>query len=171
MSALSVNVPPGNIQWQLPSRGRVGMYCLIAAESAIFTIFVVAYVFYIGKSLTGPKPSDVLHTPIFYTVCLLSSSLTIHLAVRRLSAGKMAAFGFWWLLTIVLGGVFLFGTGREWAHLIYDEGLTVSTNLFGTTYYSLVGLHAFHVTMGLAALIAVAIFCFTSQLRREHAER
>src|SRR5271170_7807844 len=102
MSALSVSVPPGNIEWRLPSRGRMGMYCLIAAELAIFTIFVVAYLFYIGKSLTGPKPSDVLHPPILYTVCLLSSSLTIHLAVRRLSAGKMAAFGRWWLLTIVL---------------------------------------------------------------------
>jgi cytochrome c oxidase subunit III len=147
------------------------MYCLIAAESAIFTIFVVAYLFYIGKSLTGPKPSDVLHTPIFYAVCLLSSSLTIHVAVRRLFAGKMAAFGRWWLLTIVLGGVFLFGTAREWSHLIQDEGLTINTNLFGTTYYSLVGLHAFHVTMGLAALTAVALFCFTSQLRPQHAER
>jgi cytochrome c oxidase subunit III len=147
------------------------MYCLIAAESAIFTIFVVAYLFYIGKSLTGPKPGDVLHAPIFYTICLLSSSLTIHLAVRRLSAGKIVAFGFWWLLTIVLGGVFLFGTAREWAHLIQDEGLTISTNLFGTTYYSLVGLHAFHVTMGLAALVAVAIFCFASQLQRDDAER
>src|SRR5580658_8456455 len=171
MSALSVSVPPGNIQWQLPSRGRVGMYCLIAAESAIFTIFVVAYVFYIGKSLTGPKPGDVLHAPIFYTICLLSSSLTIHLAVRRLSAAKIVAFAFWWLLTIVLGGVFLLGTAREWAHLINDEGLTISTNLFGTTYYSLVGLHAFHVTMGLAALITVAIFYFAAELRPEHAER
>jgi len=171
MGAISVSAPPGNIEWQLPSRGRVGMYCLIAAESAIFTIFVVAYLFYIGKSLTGPKPSDVLHAPIFYTICLLSSSLTIHVAVRRLSAGRIMAFGFWWLLTIVLGGVFLFGTAREWAHLIHDEGLTISTNLFGTTYYSLVGLHAFHVTMGLLALIAVAAFCFASQLQREDAER
>jgi cytochrome c oxidase subunit III len=171
MSTLSVGLPERNLEWRLPSRGSVGMYCLIAAESAIFTIFVVAYLFYIGKSLAGPKPADVLHTPIFYTICLLSSSLTIHLAIRRLSAGKIAAFGFWWLLTILLGGVFLFGTAREWAHLIHDEGLTISTNLFGTTYYSLVGLHAFHVTMGLAALIAVAVFCFTSQLRREHAER
>ena len=58
------------------------MYCLIAAETAIFTIFVVAYIFYIGKSLTGPQPNDVLQFPIFCTICLLSSSLTIHLAVR-----------------------------------------------------------------------------------------
>lgn len=171
MSALSVSASPGNIEWRLPSRGRVGMYCLIAAESAIFTIFVVAYLFYIGKSLTGPKPGDVLHAPIFYTVCLLSSSLTIHLAVRRLSAGRIVAFGIWWLFTIVLGGVFLFGTAREWAHLIHDEGLTISTNLFGTTYYSLVGLHAFHVTVGLIALSIVAIFTSLGYLNREHAER
>ena len=57
------------------------MACLIAAESAIFTIFVVAYLFYIGKSASGPMPKDVLRTPVFITICLLSSSLTIHLAV------------------------------------------------------------------------------------------
>ena len=147
------------------------MYCLIAAEAAIFTIFVVAYIFYIGKSQTGPQPKDVLHPPIFYSVCLLASSLTIHAAVGKLNAGNMAAFARWWLLTILLGAMFLFGTGKEWAHLIYDEGLTVSTNLFGTTYYSLVGLHAFHVTMGLLALSLVALFLFAGRLRREHSER
>jgi cytochrome c oxidase subunit 3 len=147
------------------------MYSLIAAEAAIFTIFVVAYLFYVGKSLSGPQPKDVLHAPIFYTVCLLASSLTMHVAVRRLVAGNSAAFARLWLLTIVLGGAFLYGTAREWVHLIFDEGLTVSTNLFGTSYYSLVGLHAFHVTMGLLALILVALFYFANQLRREHAER
>jgi cytochrome c oxidase subunit 3/cytochrome o ubiquinol oxidase subunit 3 len=147
------------------------MWCLIAAEAAIFTIFVVAYLFYLGKSTAGPQPKDVLHVPVFYTFCLLASSLTVHVAVRKLIAGRMAAFRTLWLLTIVLGGVFLFGTAREWIHLIYDEGLTISTNLFGTTYYSLVGLHAFHVTMGLLALITVAVFYFAAWLRREHAER
>ena len=171
MSTLSVSFPEGNLDWRLPSRGRVGMYCLIAAEAAIFTIFVVAYLFYIGKSVSGPQPKDVLHAPIFYTVCLLASSLTIHAAVRRLVAGNLAAFACLWLLTIVLGGAFLYGTAREWVHLIFQDGLTVSTNLFGTTYYSLVGLHAFHVTVGLLALILVALFYFAAKLRREHAER
>jgi cytochrome c oxidase subunit 3/cytochrome o ubiquinol oxidase subunit 3 len=60
---------------------------------------------------------------------------------------------------------------REWIRLIFHEGLTVSTNLFGTSYYSLVGLHAFHVTMGLLALITVALLYFAARLRREHAER
>src|SRR5580692_5548885 len=124
MSTLSVNLPESSLDWRLPSRGRVGMYCLIAAESAIFTIFVVAYLFYIGKSLSGPKPSDVLHAPIFFSVCLLSSSLTVHVAMRRLAAGSMAAFARYWSLTILLGGIFLFGTAREWVHLIRD-GLTI----------------------------------------------
>jgi cytochrome c oxidase subunit 3 len=171
MSAYSVALPENKREWRLPSRGRVGMWCLIGAESAIFTIFVVAYLFYIGKSTTGPQPGNVLHAPIFYSGCLLSSSLTIHLAVRRIAAGQMPAFAVWWLATIVLGGTFLFGTAREWVHLINDEGLTISTNLFGTTYYSLVGLHALHVTMGLLALTTVAVLYFSASLRREHAER
>ena len=144
--------------WQLPSRGKVAMAGLIIAESAIFTIFVVAYLFYLGKSLTGPTPREVLETPIFYTICLLSSSLTIHFAAKCLARGIGLAFLGFWLLTIALGGLFLYGTAQEWHRLIYEHGLTISTNLFGTTYYSLIGLHAFHVTAGLIMLATVAVF-------------
>ena len=94
---------------------------LIIAESAIFTIFVVAYLFYVGKSLTGPTPREVLETPIFYTICLLSSSLTIHLAAKSLARDRVGAFIGLWLLTIVLGGLFLYGTGQEWHRLIYER--------------------------------------------------
>ncbi len=144
------------------------MFCLIAAESAIFVIFVVAYLFYAGKSLSGPTPA-ILHVPVFFTVCLLSSSLTIHAAVKSLSRGNRAAFELWWLVTIALGASFLVGTALEWRHLILDEGLTIRTNLFGTTYYSLVGLHAFHVTVGLLALAAVSVFGLFGKLERAHA--
>jgi len=147
------------------------MFCLIAAEAAVFTIFVVAYIFYIGNSLTGPQPRDVLHVPIFLTICLLSSSLTIHLAVKSLRDARSRSFALWWLLTLVLGAVFLAGTVREWNHLIYDEGLTIQTNLFGTTYYSLVGLHALHVTAGVLALAAVSLFTFLGYVKQEHAAR
>lgn len=171
MSTLPVAIPGIETPWPLPSRGRVGMFSLIAAESAIFTIFVVAYIFYIGKSLSGPTPQQVLHLPIFNTICLLSSSLTIHLALNALRAGKNAAFKFFWLLTLALGAIFLIGTGREWYHLIYEEGLTISTNLFGTTYYSLVGLHAFHVTVGLVGLSVVMILALAGAVKQEHAHR
>src|SRR5215831_16552912 len=169
MSTISAAIPATETPWKLPSRGRVGMFSLIAAESAIFTIIVVAYIFYLGKSLSGPTPREVLHVPIFNTICLLSSSLTIHLALSALRAGKNTSFKSFWFLTLALGAIFLIGTGREWYHLIYEEGLTISTNLFGTTYYSLVGLHAFHVTAGLVGLSVVMVLALAGRMKQEHA--
>jgi cytochrome c oxidase subunit 3/cytochrome o ubiquinol oxidase subunit 3 len=158
MSAVTTSFSNTATDWRLPSRGKVAMAGLIIAESAIFTIFVVAYLFYLGKSTTGPTPAEVLETPILYTICLLSSSVTIHLAAKALERDYVRLFIALWLLTIALGGLFLFGTAMEWHRLIYEHGLTISTNLFGTTYYSLVGLHAFHVTAGLLMLSLVAVF-------------
>jgi cytochrome c oxidase subunit III len=171
MSAITTPLAGTPVAWRLPYRGKVGMACLIIAESAIFTIFVVAYQFYVGKSLSGPTPHQVLETPIFYTVCLLSSSLTIHLAGKLLEHGRPGAFVGLWLLTIVLGSLFLYGTGQEWHRLIYKHGLTISTNLFGTTYYSLVGLHAFHVTAGLILLSIVLILGLAGRVGPEQSAR
>jgi cytochrome c oxidase subunit 3 len=158
-------------QWVLPSRGKVGMLSLIAAELAIFTIFVVAYLFYLGKSLSGPMPKDVLDVPIFATICLLSSSLTIHVAVRALHKGNTRRYAVWWFATMVLGLIFLTETAGEWYRLIFQKGLTISTNLFGTTYYSLVGLHAFHVTVGLICIAIAMILALLGLVKQEHSER
>jgi cytochrome c oxidase subunit III len=165
--------PPLDVRssWRLPYRGTVGMAGLIIAESAIFTIFVVAYLYYIGKSLSGPTPRQVLDVPVFYTICLLSSSLTILLSEKALERGSRRGFLGFWLLTILLGALFLFGTGMEWRRLIYQHGLTISTNLFGTTYYSLVGLHAFHVTVGLVMLTAVLLFGLAGYVNRDQSVR
>ena len=171
MSASATPIPESSLAWKLPYRGTVGMASLIFAESAIFTIFVVAYLFYVGKSSSGPTPREVLETPIFYTVCLLSSSLTIHLAGKFLERGRRGAFLALWLLTIALGALFLYGTGQEWHRLIYERGLTISTNLFGTTYYSLVGLHAFHVTAGLVMLSVVLLFGLVGRVGPEQSAR
>src|SRR5882724_11506676 len=167
----AITSPLAETSWKLPYRGTVGMASLIVAESAIFTIFVVAYLFYAGKSLTGPTPGEVLETPIFYTICLLSSSLTIHFASRFLERGGRGAFLGFWFLTIALGGLFLFGTAQEWHRLIYEHGLTISTNLFGTTYYSLVGLHAFHVTVGLILLSIVFLFGLAGRVGSDQSAR
>src|SRR5215472_13416085 len=171
MSAAAISVSEIQQPWSLPYRGKVAMAGLIIAESAIFTIFVTAYLFYIGKSLTGPTPREVLETPIFYTICLLSSSLTIHLAAKLLERGRRGAFLLLWLFTIVLGALFLYGTAQEWHRLIYEHGLTISTNLFGTTYYSLVGLHAFHVTAGLIMLSIVLLFGLAGRVWPEQSAR
>src|SRR6202050_268755 len=113
--------PSLDASWTLPYRGTVGMACLIVAESAIFIIFVVAYIFYIGKSLSGPTPAQVLELPIFGTICLLSSSATVHLAVAAVRKGNLRALTAWLAGTVLLGSIFLITTAREWYHLIYDE--------------------------------------------------
>ena len=168
MAATSITIPPSEMPLPHELRGRVGMWCLIAAESAIFSIFVVSYLYYAGKSLNGPTPREVLHVPIFNSICLFSSSFTIIMAERAIARGKTKLFGIWWLLTIVLGTIFILGTGREWYHLIYNDGLTISSSLFGTTFYSLVGLHAFHVIVGLIGLSLIMIFTALGYVEQEH---
>lgn len=173
MSATTLipNAPPLEEPWSLPSRGKIAMYSLIIGESAIFTIFVVAYIFYIGKSLYGPTPQQVLEVPVLNTICLLSSSFTIWLSERALERNKIKLFGALWALTAALGAIFLIGTGFEWYDLIYNKGLTISTNLFGTTFYSLVGLHATHVIFGLIGLLTVLVFTLLGKVKEEHCER
>ena len=169
MSTLPISVPVA--ETHLPYKGRVAMFTLIAAESAIFTIFVVAYIYYIGQSLSGPTPREVLDLPILNTIFLLSSSFTICMAERALVRRVMGTFVTFWGLTILLGAIFLIGTAREWYKLITVDGLTIRTNLFGTTYYSLVGLHALHVIVGLILLSAVLVFALMRALRPEDTKR
>jgi cytochrome c oxidase subunit 3/cytochrome o ubiquinol oxidase subunit 3 len=158
-------------EWRLPSRGMMAMSCLIVAESAIFTIFVAAYLYYTGRDVNGPTPREVLEIPYFGTVCLLSSSGFIMLAERAIEHGKMAAFTGWWAFTMLLGLIFLGDTAREWYTLIHDHNLTIHTNLFGTTFYSLVGLHASHVIIGLIMMFVVLSFALARKVHPEHAYR
>jgi cytochrome c oxidase subunit 3 len=144
-------------EWTLPDRGRVAVLCLFTTEFTLFSIFVVAYIFYIGKSLSGPMPSQVLELPIWATICLLSSSITVAIAERALKSNQIQRFKVWTGVTILLGLEFLRNTAVEWSHLIRDFHLTISTNLFGTTFYSLVGLHASHVALGLTLLLITLV--------------
>src|SRR6266481_2080914 len=159
------------LEWKLPSSRKVAVVCLITTETCLFSIFVAAYLFYLGKSLTGPTPRDVLELPVLSTICLLSSSVTIMLAESAFKNERERLFKFLWLLTIVLAAIFLSMTALEWHRLIYEKGLTISTNLFGTTFYSLVGLHASHVIVGLCLLLLVFIFSLRGYVTIMHRER
>jgi len=170
-SADALNLPAESAAWRLPSRRKVAIVCLILTESAMFTIFVVAYLFYIGKSLNGPYPAEVLDTPIVSTICLLASSLTIVIAERAFKRESLGGFRLWWAITILLAAIFLASTAAEWKRLIVDHHLTISTNLFGTTFYSLVGLHASHVIVGLTLLILVLTLSLKGSVRRADGER
>lgn len=153
------------------NRGRVGMICLIFGESMFFSIFVVAYLFYIGKSGHGPQPSEVLHFPYIATACLLSSSITAGLAVRAIGKSRRWLGSLVLAITIGLGATFIVFTAIEWYGLIYDHSLTIKTNLFGTTFYSLVGFHAAHVIVGLLMLSLIFVLLVFGAVKAEHAER
>jgi cytochrome c oxidase subunit III len=152
-------------------RGKVGLICLLITEVALFSIFVTAYLFFMGKSPSGPYPADVLTVPVWATICLLSSSLTVELAVRGLRANEMRRFQLWLGVTILLGAEFLRQTGIEWRKLINVDGLTIATNVFGTTYYSLVGLHASHVVIGLTLLLLVFVLGLRGASLHAHERR
>ena len=171
MSSIPISHPGRTVEWHLPSKRRVGMTALIVGESAIFTIFVVAYVFYMGKSLSGPTPAQVLEVPILATICLLSSSVSIWQAEKAIEDDRMVGFALWLGLTIGFAAVFLANTALEWKKLIYHDGLTISTNLFGTTFYSLVGLHATHVVVGLFLLTSVFILSLFGWVDSRQSER
>ena len=159
------------IDWNLPSSRKVGVSCLILTETCLFAIFVAAYVFYIGKSLTGPTPREVLELPVWSTICLLSSSVTITIAERAFNQDRRRLFRLSWLATIALAAFFLASTALEWRRLIFQKGLTISTNLFGTTFYSLVGLHATHVVVGMCLLTLIFVFSMRGSLTLMHRQR
>jgi cytochrome c oxidase subunit 3/cytochrome o ubiquinol oxidase subunit 3 len=152
----SLPVPPPIKDEPRPDSRKVGMIAFLLSEVAFFSTLIMTYLLFVGRS-KDPTPAQALSLPlvIVNTILLLSSSVTIHLAEKALHRRTGAAFALWWGLTIALGVAFLGGTAYEWRELIYHHHLTISRNLFGTTYYTLVGFHAAHVTVGVIALLSV----------------
>jgi cytochrome c oxidase subunit 3/cytochrome o ubiquinol oxidase subunit 3 len=147
-----------------------GMLSFLLSEVAFFSTLIVTYIAYMGKDQSGPTPA-ILSLPLVIgtTICLLSSSGTVHLADLALRRGAMGTFFICWSLTILLGVIFLLGTAYEWYGLIFRDHLTISANLFGTTYYTLVGFHAFHVTAGLIVLSIMLALALRRKVTQRHA--
>ncbi|HEX4149813.1 MAG TPA: heme-copper oxidase subunit III [Pirellulales bacterium] len=161
-AAALVGFPPPIAAQRGLDAGQWGMIAFLVSEGALFGTLLMTYATFLGADTAGPAPRDVLSLPLVIctTICLLSSSLTMHLAEKRLqhshgTSGGLAAFNVWWGITIALGAAFLAGTAYEWRELIERHGLSISRNLFGTTYYTLVGFHAAHVTIGVLAMAIV----------------
>ncbi len=160
--------------WVLPSQRKVGVICLILTESALFAIFVVAYVYYMGKSLNPPFPRDVIpfptKTPWLASFALFASSFTIVYAEKMMHKLDRKGFLIWWGITMALGVYFVYYSATEWMELIYHEGLTISVNTFGTTFYSLVGLHLSHVLVGLVLLSIIFVLTLLGKIPTDHIE-
>lgn len=146
------------------------MLSFLVSEVAFFSTLIVAYVTFEGEDVIGPTPAEALSLPLVIgtTVCLLTSSLTVHLATRALVRQVQSSFCLWWAATIALGIAFLAGTGYEWYGLVVDDHLTISRNLFGTTFYTLVGFHALHVTVGVTTMLIVLGLALSRQITGAH---
>jgi cytochrome c oxidase subunit III len=135
---------------------QLGLASFLVSEVAFFSTLIVVYLTFLGSDQTGPTPAILsLRLVIGTTICLLASSVTIHLAVRSLKFRSSSVFRAWWSVTICLAVIFLTGTAYEWRELIVQHDLRISTNMFGTTYYTLIGFHALHVTIGVLVMLTV----------------
>lgn len=139
---------------------KVGMWLFIASDCMFFGALIGTYLIYAGKSVVGPYPQDLFDIPLttLSTFILLMSSLSVALAVQAVQKGDQKGLRRWLLVTVAMGLIFLGFQVYEFSSFI-DAGLTLSTNLFGTTFYVLTGIHGVHVALG---VLWLALLYFTS---------
>ena len=144
---------------------KLAMWLFLASDCLLFGALISAYVLYRGSSLVGPYPGDVFDIP--YTsvssFVLLASSLTMVLALAAIQRGEIGRMRVWLLATALLGMTFVGGQVYEFTSF-YREGLTLSTNLFGTTFYVLTGFHGTHVGVGILMLLSLVSMSFTGRI-------
>ena len=133
--------------------GKFGMWVFLVSEIMLFTGLIGSYIVLRLGSPSWPKPGEVLNTALLgvNTVVLLSSSLTMALALAAIQQGRQAALKRYLLMTAALGLAFLAIKGYDYAHM-WHEGFTMSSSLFGSCYYLLTGFHALHVLSGVILL-------------------
>lgn len=166
MQTLELPGPGGGLRVPIEMH-HVGMVAFLVSEVAFFSTLVTTYIYFLTVPQPPPHPRDALSLPVTIvdTVFLLTSSFTIHRAEKNRHRGRDGRFLMWWAATILLGALFLGGTAIEWRDLIHDHGLTIDRNLFGSCYYTLVGFHALHVTIGVVVLSTVWVLTASSLLR------
>jgi cytochrome c oxidase subunit 3/cytochrome o ubiquinol oxidase subunit 3 len=153
----------------LPST-KLAMWLFLSSECLLFGALITTYILYRGQSTTGPYPHEVFDIP--YTsvssFILLSSSLTMVLSHAAAEQGDTMRMRLWLLATAFLGLCFVGGQVYEFT-TFYEEGLSISTNLFGSTFYVLTGFHGVHVTVGILMLLSLVGFSVTDRLPADRA--
>lgn len=138
----------------MTEKSVLGMAVFLGSEAVFFVFLIIAYVYFSGVPTTGPVARNALDpcVTLIYTAVLIASSVTIWRAgvlAKRRQPGAA-----WVLASAALGAVFLVGQGREYARLLSDN-ITVSRDLFGTTFFTLTGFHSVHVLLGVVMLTAL----------------
>jgi heme/copper-type cytochrome/quinol oxidase subunit 3 len=132
---------------------RLAMLLFVASEAFFFIPLIVAYVVYHATSPSAADPSRYLDIPrtAVFTACLIISSFTMRHAGIHFRTGRRRSALAWLLATMALGATFLTGQGSEYVSLIRED-VTISRDLFGTTFFTLTGFHGLHVFIGLILL-------------------
>jgi cytochrome c oxidase subunit 3/cytochrome o ubiquinol oxidase subunit 3 len=150
---------------------KLAIWLFLASDCLLFGALISTYVLYRGASVTGPYPSDVFDIP--YTsvssFVLLASSLTMVLALAAIQRGDVARSRVWLLATALLGMTFIGGQVYEFTSF-YREGLSLTTNVFGTSFYVLTGFHGTHVGIGILMLLTLLSLSFAGRLGPERAQ-
>lgn len=146
---------------------KLMMKLVIGTEGIFFLCLIVSFVylsFVSGYEPAHYKALDITSTSIF-SVLLFSSSGTFYLSERSYHKGNFKGWKVWLLITILLGLIFLFGQGKEYFRLIQEHNMTLSSSLFGTSFYTLTGFHGFHVLVGLIILSIVLCLGFAGDFK------
>ena len=147
---------------------KLAIWTFIGSECLFFTSLISTYLVYKGKSLVGPYPKDIFEIPLVTggTALLLFSSLFVVLALNNVETGNRKKAILWLALTIACGLFFIGMQVYEFSHFVH-EGLGYTTNLFGSSFYTLTGFHGSHVTLGVIWLATVLILAFRGKLPPE----
>ena len=141
------------------------MWLFLASECLFFGSLIAAYLLYRGQSHTGPYPEDLFDIPFtsVSSFVLLMSSLSMVLALAAIQRGDRRGLQIWLLATALLGITFLGGQAFEFTEF-YNEGLSLDTNLFGTTFFVLTGFHGAHVSVGVLILLSLWVMALRGRL-------
>ncbi len=128
---------------------KLGVWTLLGSEAVFFSALIVTYIVMRGKSVGGPQPHEALDVPLtaFNTFVLICSSLTMVTALAAIQRGDARGLRRWLIATAVLGLTFLSGQATEFS-MLFHHGLSLSSNLFGATFFTLTGFHGAHVFAG-----------------------
>ncbi len=153
------------------SNEKLAMWAFLGSECLLFGALISTYFLYRGRSVTGPTPQQIYDIPFtsVSSFVLLMSSLTMVLALAAIQRGDDRRMRIWLLSTAFLGTVFLGGQVYEFTSFIH-EGLTIKTNLFGSSFYVLTGFHGAHVTVGIMMLLSLVALSSKGRLPQAKAE-
>ena len=148
---------------------KLGFWIFLGSETLFFGSFISAYMAYKNESIVGPYTQDVFDIPLtsISTFVLLMSSLAMVLGLAGVQEGRRRMALIWLGATIVLGTTFLAFQAFEFTEF-YHHGLTLQTNLLGSTFFILTGFHGAHVFGGVIMLGVVLYRGMAGQFSARH---